>query len=81
MDAWSEKQVSRLMAVMVPLSLLLAGCSTTVTKAPPEPDHVVVGAGTSDDRKVIEKSDEQIYQTEHATTPTPSVPSSTLGVP
>jgi len=61
----------------IPFSLVLVSCASTppVTKSTPAPEHIVVGAGTSDDRTVIEKTNDQILQAQRTTVGEPVEPS------
>jgi len=53
----------------MPISMLLMSCASTapVTKNPPASEHIVEGAGTEDERAVIEKTNDQILQAQRAT--------------
>lgn len=62
----------------LPVGLLIGCASTPKPTATDANARVVVGAGTADDRDVINKTNEQIYNAEHSdsdnTTPVQGVP-------
>jgi hypothetical protein len=84
MSFFAERKDFRLPAGLLPLSLLLVSCASpsTVTLSSPAPEkNIVVGSGTSDERDVIEKTDEQMQQQERGTASESAAPVVNQGLP
>jgi hypothetical protein len=68
MNPSGKKQSGRFLIAALILPLGLLGCASTAqeTKAPVLKEDMVVGNGTDDDRKVINASNQKIFESEHA---------------
>jgi hypothetical protein len=73
----------RLQTLIFPLVLFLFGCASAPQKSTDDttPGRLVDGAGTSDDRTIIQKSNQQIFNTVNATSTGNSSPVVNQGVP
>ncbi len=60
----------RFATAIFPLGTLLGCASASPVSVKPSPENtMVVGSGTADDRKIIDSSGQQIFNSEHATSP------------
>ena len=62
----------RFLTSTLPLGFLL-GCASTVVQEPKQqPPQVVEGSGTADERKVIDASNQRVFDLEHSQSDTTS---------